>query len=274
MKTISLLILIISATILLPIKGRGQSLSLSDAGNSIALAEWRAANYSDVRYNLSITLEKKSLFMKGDLEVLVNLTDAGAKSDLILDWRASHHTDCKDKFFAKVVAVNNETKIPYLEIDEHIVIPKLFLKTGENVVKIQFAAPGKTGRAGALCHVDKEKSAEYVYSLFAPSHISATFPVFDQPDLKAVFHLDLKMPFDWIAVSNTEWLSVERRGCVEPLEHFSSKSAKSQSSLDEDCGTATYHFSPTKPISTDLFMFAVSNSPDLLKNLYPTSFQR
>ena len=79
-----------------------------ETGVSQSLAKWRSANYSDVRYKLNITLEKGAPLMKGDIEIRVNLTDAGAKNDLILDWRTTQFANDKDEPFAKVVAVNDK----------------------------------------------------------------------------------------------------------------------------------------------------------------------
>ena len=44
--------------------------------------------------------------MTGDIEIRVNLTDEGAKNDLILDWRTTQFANDKDKPFAEVVKVN------------------------------------------------------------------------------------------------------------------------------------------------------------------------
>jgi hypothetical protein len=40
-----------------------------EAGVPQTLAKWRAANYSDVRYKLNLTLEKMSTVLKGTIEV-------------------------------------------------------------------------------------------------------------------------------------------------------------------------------------------------------------
>src|SRR5690606_10382059 len=77
-----------------------------EPGVSQSLARWRAANYRDVRYKLNITLEKAAPLMKGTIEIGVNLTEEGAKNDLILDWRTTQFANDKDKPFANVIAVN------------------------------------------------------------------------------------------------------------------------------------------------------------------------
>ncbi len=51
-----------------------------EAGVSKALAEWRAAHYSDVRYKLNLTLEKMSPVLKGTIEIRVALSEPPASA--------------------------------------------------------------------------------------------------------------------------------------------------------------------------------------------------
>ncbi|MDQ6788712.1 MAG: hypothetical protein M3033_18060, partial [Acidobacteriota bacterium] len=213
-----------------------------EAGVSQTLAKWRAANYSDVRYKLNITLEKGASLMKGDIEIRVTLTETGAKNDLILDWRTTQFANDKDKPFANVVAINDAIDVISSIVNEHLIVPKGALKTGENVIKIQFASPIKTSGAAITRYVDKEDGAEYVYSLFGPSDASTAFPVFDQPDLKARFSLSIKAPEEWKLVSNTAPSEIKDL----PLTH----------SEDYKKNLFITHFAETKPISTYVFAFA------------------
>ena len=248
-----------------------QTMPPLETGVSQNLAKWRAANYSDVRYKLNITLEKGAPLMKGTIEVSVKLTETGAKNDLILDWRTTQFANDKDKPLANVVAVNEMTgaqasrlhrresgetalfiksSLPQskdysrspaqageplaLQSNEHLIIPQKFLKAGENVIKINFASPIKTSGAAVTRYVDKEDGAEYVYSLFVPSDASTAFPVFDQPDLKARFQLNVRPPQNWRVVSNTDSYKAK----MDPM----------------DSGIVI--FEETKPISTYVFAFA------------------
>lgn len=224
-----------------------QTMPPLETGVSQTLAKWRAANYSDVRYKLNITLEKGAPLMKGDIEISVKLTDEAAKNDLILDWRTTQFANDKDKPFADVVAVNDASEILYSMPNEHIRISKALLKMGENHIKIQFASPIKTSGAAITRYVDKEDGAEYIYSLFVPSDASTAFPVFDQPDLKARFGLDLRTPLRWKVVSNTA------------IKNSSTLRFEKESSKQDDDGYTTHTFSETKPISTYVFAFAAGD---------------
>jgi aminopeptidase N len=182
-----------------------------ETGVSQTLAKWRAANYSDVRYKLNLTLEKMSPLMKGDIEIRVILTDEGARNDLILDWRQLSFANTEGKPFAYAYEVNNadESKVSTRFEKEHLIIAGQLLIKGENVIKIRFASPIKTSGGAITRYVDKEDGAEYVYSLFVPSDASTAFPVFDQPDLKARFSLIIDAPKNWKVISNTGDVTAE-----------------------------------------------------------------
>jgi aminopeptidase N len=217
-----------------------------DAGVSQTLAKWRAANYSDVRYKLNITLEKGAPLMRGDIEIRVKLTDEGAKNDLILDWRTTQFANDKDKPFANVVELNESLPLSVKIEREHILIPRRNLKTGENVIKINFASPIKTSGAAITRYVDKEDGAEYVYSLFVPSDASTAFPVFDQPNLKARFSLSLSVEPTWKVISNESVSAIRESDCP-----YGSKCLP------------TYIFRETKPISTYVFAFAAGDFAEI-----------
>ncbi len=216
-----------------------------ETGVPNTLAKWRAANYSDVRYKLNITLEKGAPLMKGEIEIRVTLTDEGARNNLILDWRQLSFVDAEGKPFAYAYEVNNadKSKISTLFEKEHLIIWNSLLKKGENIIKIRFASPIKTSGAAITRYVDKEDGAEYVYSLFVPSDASTAFPVFDQPDLKARFNLSIKT-FGKV-ISNAEPKRIQNL----PISH----------SEDWKKGLSITDFEETEPISTYVFAFAVGD---------------
>ena len=218
-----------------------------ETGVSRDLAKWRAANYSDVRYNLSVRIKKDAPLMKGFIEIHVTLTEEGSKNPLVLDWRTTQFQNDKDKPYANIISVNDAKDIHTQINQEHILIPNGLLKTGENVIAIEFASPIKTSGAAITRYIDKEDGAEYVYSLFVPSDASTAFPVFDQPDLKARFALWLTVPPEWKAVSNTKL--IERRD----LSCFGDK--------DDSFLTPKfqYVFFGTQPISPYVFAFAAGD---------------
>jgi len=82
--------------------------------------------------------------------------------------------------------------INYSFYNEHIVIPRQYLKKGINQFEVSFISTNQ-----AL-----NRQNEFMYTLFVPDRASTAFPCFDQPDLKARFQLNLNIPPDWKAVAN------------------------------------------------------------------------
>lgn len=227
-------------------------------GVSQTLARWRAAHYSNVKYKLDITLEKGAPLMKGTLEVTVTLTGEGAQNDLVLDWRTTSFANDKDKPYAWVTEVNGKKDVPVVTINEHLKIPRPFLKVGENVIKIDFASPIKISGAAITRYVDKEDGGEYIYSLFVPSDASTAFPCFDQPDLKARFTLTVIAPLDWKVITNEfsrsriDILSSEKAKSEAKVEKL--PNGNIQETIKIDSGMTV--FDTTNPISTYVFAFA------------------
>ncbi|MGI8542143.1 MAG: M1 family aminopeptidase, partial [Aridibacter sp.] len=210
-----------------------QTMPPIEKGVSQTLAKWRAANYSDVRYKLNLTIEKKAATLKGSIEVNVKLkTENGKLNPIILDWRKIKGHEELSKI--SNVSVNGKTA-KFEESNEHLIF-KENVKTGENVIKLDFESPILTSGGAIIRYIDKEDGAEYIYSLFVPSDASTAFPVFDQPDLKARFSLTMKTPLLWKSISNS------------PTRFYSTTSR-----LDKSYST---EFEETKPISTYVFAFA------------------
>ncbi|HSK70512.1 MAG TPA: M1 family aminopeptidase, partial [Pyrinomonadaceae bacterium] len=231
--------------------------NLIEPGVPQTLAKWRAANYSDVRYKLNLTLEKMSPVLKGTIEVsLKNNAD-----QIILDWRKIRGKENLSKVSnvsingTALTLQNQITKEkPFLyyddyyeEINEHLVFKEGVIK-GENVIKLDFTSPIATSGAAVTRYVDKEDGAEYIYSLFVPSDASTAFPVFDQPDLKVRFQLSVVAPGNWKVVSNTD------ADVQFDVMDGSGLRGKPQNLSEPIFNSIS--FKETKPISTYVFAFA------------------
>ncbi|MDX1567313.1 MAG: M1 family aminopeptidase, partial [Longimicrobiales bacterium] len=116
---------------------------------------------------------------------------------------------------------------------------------------------------------------DYLYTLFVPDRAHAALPLFDQPDLKARFRLELEVPDGWRAISNGPVVGVETaegggsRNPADPrtlADPGTSDDARDpgargagDATLPGDEGTGgrrTYRFGETEPIPTYLFAFA------------------
>ncbi len=164
-----------------------------EPGVSLELAKWRAKRYRDVRYALKVRLVAGADRIAGSLRIDVTLPRA---TDLVLDWRPAGAAARVSNVRANGVAIE-----PRLD-NEHLVIGQRALRTGKNIVELDFESPVAISGAAVTRYLDREDGAEYLYTLFVPSDASSAFPCFDQPDLKARFSLELELPAGWRAVSN------------------------------------------------------------------------
>lgn len=185
-----------------------------EKGVSQQLAHSRKEIISKVHYQLELDIPAQKDQEIGALEKL-SFQLSSKKYPLHLDFK-------EDPAKLKSIAVNG-VPIELLHVNEHIVIGAKYLKTGENVVDIAFTAGD-----GAL-----NRNSDYLYTLFVPDRARTVFPCFDQPDLKAVYTLTLKVPADWKAIAN---------GGLKDSTLAGSRK--------------TYHFKTSDTISTYLFAFA------------------
>ncbi len=152
-------------------------------GVSLQLAQQRAAAISRLSYRLQFSIpEQVDQEIAGWIEISFDLSDNSVS--LQLDFRES-----ADKVQS---VVSNGTASDYRFENEHIVIPASELSLGSNEIRIDFVA-GSTSL---------NRNPEYLYTLFVPDRARTTFPLFDQPDLKANYELTLITPADWKAMSN------------------------------------------------------------------------
>ncbi|MDQ7052634.1 MAG: M1 family aminopeptidase [candidate division KSB1 bacterium] len=183
-------------------------------GVSQELAQFRAQAYSDLRYDLRFVIPASPAEpVLGEEAIRLTIRESGAP--LVLDFVA-------DSAQVSKVEVNGAPARYSLQ-HGHLVIAKEGLRKGENTIRIAFVA----GDASL------NRQAEFMYTLFVPDRASRAFPCFDQPDMKAIYRLELHIPDDWVAVANGEEQSVK--------------------SIN---GGKRYVFEPTKPLSTYLFAFA------------------
>ncbi|MGB6899905.1 MAG: M1 family aminopeptidase [Candidatus Acidiferrum sp.] len=206
--------------------------ALSTAGNLLAapppngipreLARQRAAQLSDIRYHLHFKLTPHASSTSGHEDLQFHSNSSAA---VLLDFREGPVTK---------LTVNN-ILIPADIENGHIELPARAILAGENSVVIDFTAPVATAGKAITRFEDKDDNTEYLYTLFVPMDAEMAFPCFDQPDLKARFHLELAAPENWTVISNT------------PIESQSPAGAS---------GQRLTIFSETRPISTYLFAFA------------------
>ena len=154
-----------------------------ESGVSRNLAWERAARISDLHYDLAFSIPASlEEPCSGRVTLRFHLN---RKRQLQLDFRPG-----ADAVHGLTV---NGRDWPADVRDEHIVIPGNALQKGLNEVTVAFTPDD----------APLNRRPEFLYSLLVPDRARTLFPCFDQPDLKAKFTLDLEIPEEWVAVSNS-----------------------------------------------------------------------
>lgn len=189
-------------------------------GVALTLAERRAASISNVVYDLHFRVPADVLDpVTGTLTAGFDLSNAS--QPLIIDFRvpADHVLD---------VTLNRQP-VSYQVTNDHIVIPAAALAPGSQQLSVEF-----TSTDTAL-----NRRSDFMYALFVPDRASTAFPVFEQPDLKARYRLQLSIPAHWRALANGAELSRQPDPAAPD--------------------TDLIRFAETLPISSYLFAFAAGD---------------
>ena len=202
----------------------GSSVTTTDSppapGVARTLAEQRVAAISDVVYDLFFHIPADNTeAVTGTLAATFELSDDS--QPLVLDFRVPGD---------HVLAVTlNGAPVTHDVVNDHVVIPATALVPGSHTLGVEFKSADT-----ALNRRD-----DFMYALFVPDRASTAFPVFEQPDIKARYRLQLSIPEHWQALSNG----------AEVSRH-----------ADPDRATMDrLQFAETLPISSYLFAFAAGD---------------
>ena len=185
---------------------------LYEEGVSLELAQLRKKEIKELKYNLHFSIPKrKQEAVEGEANIRFTIQ---RPQEIILDFREN-----ADKI--KEVSINGQSTA-YIFQNEHIRIPEEATVQGMNEIYIRFTAGDQS----------LNRNEEFLYTLLVPDRARTVFPCFEQPNLKAEFTLQLEVPAEWEAVSNT---SIQ----TEAIKN----------------GRKQITFCPTEPLSTYLFSF-------------------
>ena len=161
-------------------------------GVTLELAERRAATIFNVHYDVRLVIPaERDQPVTGSVTASFTFTETGP---VIFDF--AQPADRVQAVRAAGEPIDFEVR------DEHVVVPAEAMSPGHNVVDIEFTAGD-----GSLNRQD-----DFLYTLFVPDRARVAFPLFDQPNLKARFRLQLDLPAEWRAVANGSLASREMRG--------------------------------------------------------------
>ena len=164
-----------------------------DSGVPLDVATARAANVSNLRYELSLSIpEALTAPLTGTSTIRFSLADAS--KPLVIDFETSRE-------HVKSVAANGRPA-DFSYVNGHIVVAPASLTRGANAITIAFNA----GDASL------NRNKDFLYALFVPARARLALPVFDQPDMKGRWTLTLEHPATWASAANGAEMSRAESG--------------------------------------------------------------
>ncbi|MFL6675265.1 MAG: aminopeptidase N [Massilia sp.] len=166
---------------------------------SQADAAARSARVSNVAYVLDFTLTGKETF-SGTTTVTFDLSDPSTPLTIDLD-----------KATIKALTVNGKPVTPQYN-QWFITLQPQDLAKGRNSVTVAYERLHSTNGEGLHRMVDPVDGRVYTYSHFEPAAAHQMFALFDQPDLKATYQVNVTAPADWQVASTTRETAVQDAG--------------------------------------------------------------
>ena len=148
----------------------------------------RTKRISDLDYQLNLTLTHPREF-SGNAIISFNLSDT--EQPLALDFNQANVTS---------FTINGSKVYPNYD-GKRLSISAALLSSGRNQISLQFHKPYSHTEQGLIQYTDPADGNIYLYSHFLPSSAQMMVPQFDQPDLKAIYHLTVTAPNDWTVIS-------------------------------------------------------------------------
>ena len=156
----------------------------------------RSARVSGVAYVLDFTLTGGESFAATST-VSFDLKDNAQPLTLDLDQAT-----------VKKLVVNGKAVQPQYN-NWFLTLAAADLHAGRNTVTVEFERKHSTNGEGLHRMVDPADGRVYTYSHFEPAAAHQMFALFDQPDLKATYQVNVTAPADWTVVSTTRESKVE-----------------------------------------------------------------
>ncbi|MDG2176185.1 MAG: aminopeptidase N [Gammaproteobacteria bacterium] len=164
-------------------------------------AMFRSTQISEVNYQVSINVEAGSDEFSGTSQISFEVA-AGNSSPLTVDF------DSGD-----IIAVSLNGNTADWEYSQWFIsLPPAQFSTGANELVITFRRPFTQNGDGLHKFTDQENGEEYLYTNFEPYSANRFFPMFDQPNLKATFTLEVLVPESWQVISNMAENNIQTEG--------------------------------------------------------------
>ena len=159
-----------------------------------ALAAERSAILRDVQYDLRFRIDPGQTEVTGEVWLRFRLPeDRDLTAPLVLDFAGSELQDVRV----------NDKDAQLRAVPDHVLVPQDLLVRGQNGIAAKFRSAVAPTGTPLTVYRDPADGRQYYYTLVVPADAHRLYPCFDQPDVRASFQVDLDLPNDWTAVSNT-----------------------------------------------------------------------
>ncbi|SHF92139.1 aminopeptidase N [Microbulbifer donghaiensis] len=167
-------------------------------GLTAAYAALRKLQIADVDYKISLDLDSESESFSGRLIAETEIARP-LQQALTIDFTGGE---------VQSVSVNGQ-EIPFEYNGYFIRIAPEQLQLGPNSIAVDYTHPYSTDGSGLHRFKDPQDGNVYLYTHFEPYKANRFAPMFDQPDLKASYTIDVKAPADWQVVTTTREDNIE-----------------------------------------------------------------
>ncbi len=163
-------------------------------------AKLRSRQLSNVAYTQFFSLSAEEEEFQGRQEISFELLNT--EQDLTIDFIEGS---------VQKISLNGK-QIEFAYNNWFITIDRSDLNIGPQKLAIEFSHPySKTG-SGLYRSIDPEDGNAYIYSDLEPYDANLIFPAFDQPDIKATYHIEVEAPGDWQVITAQREFAIEERG--------------------------------------------------------------
>ncbi len=182
---------------------------------SAEYAAMRKQQIERVDYQLSVALDSERDLFEGQVTINFDLA-AGNVSPVTVDFNNGT---------VKAVTLNGKP-VEWDYNNWFISLAADLFVDGNNSLQINYAHKYSADGSGLYRFKDPETTDVYLYTDFEPYSANRLFPHFDQPNLKAVYELDVVAPLDWTVISVTREHSIVDNEKAKTRHWHFPKSAK------------------------------------------------
>ncbi|WP_250461191.1 aminopeptidase N [Microbulbifer litoralis] len=163
---------------------------LDRAGLTADYAAFRKQQIADVDYRISVELDGESETFSGRVIADTELARP-LQQPLTIDFTGGE---------VRSVSVDGK-EVPFDYNGYFITIAPEHLAEGDNQIAIDYTHPYSSDGTGLHRFQDPQDGSVYLYTHFEPYKANRFAPLFDQPDLKARYTVDVVAPADWQVVT-------------------------------------------------------------------------